>query len=89
MDLLYTTVCISLLRSSETFMLNECCLWVMGAAVTCLPADPLWSDYELKLNDGVLDCQLKMHAAPRSGAKGQMQRGLKPPTGNNNALLGF
>lgn len=61
MDLLYTTVCISLLRSSETFMLNECCLWVMGAAVTCLPADPLWSDYELKLNDGVLDCQLKMH----------------------------
>lgn len=79
----------SFLNTSETFMLKEYCLWVMGAAVTCLSADPLSPDYELKLNDGVWDCQLKMHAVPRSEPRGQMQCRLRPPTGNHNSLLGL
>lgn len=78
------------LNTSETFMLKKkYCLWEMGAAVTCLSADPLFPDYELKLNDGVWDCQLKMHAVPRSELRGQTQCRLRPPTGNHNSLLGL
>jgi len=63
----------------------------MGAAVTCLSADPLLPDYELKLNDGIWDWQLKMHGVPHSEPRGQTHNAVIPPAsyGNHNSLLGL